>query len=1714
MQSLNSKNKCDVQISKRLSWILRHGALEEGLNISEEGFILVSDILKCKHFEAVLIEDIQRIVSRNDKQRFSLRKNGAGLLEIRANQGHSINNVAKLELFPITNSEEVERVIHGTYYKYWDSIKREGLFRGKRNHIHFSEHLPGDKVISGIRKSAEIHIYIDLIKCLSDGLLFFKSSNNVILCSGDERGYIKPKYFLKVCRSICEVCNVVLPEPAQKDHIVGKKHQLLLHKLKLKETKEQCGVFVKGFSISTNFDELKQFLSSYGEIVDSFRGDNNAFAIIQFKEPVSVENLLKEKLEFKGRKLSISRRVVKTHEVRSDDIEKYQKTENLAEINECLKIIPNFDEQIIELTKRLQPNWPDMVRKYEQLCFDLRSILLESFPNCIVYPFGSTITRLSFTSSDVDVYVKVVATNISLPSSDNTLKAVTYVRKAKKLLDKYPNFSQVYAIPKAKTPIVKCVHNPTMISCDFNFKSMLGVCNTSLIQYYLSLDDRLSFLMITIKYWAKIHDLTGIRARFSNYALIMLFIFYLQQGRYLIPSVRELQQAPHALCVQDGWNGGFSKLSEFRNNLLNTFSTSEILLGFFEYYANFDYCLNVICPYLGRTVLKTDFIKPECLSNEFELYKKNLNHYVPLRIDSAICVQDPFEQNHNVISCVCPKVLEEFVLLCKNAVSILKNPIDKCTLYKLFTEQPLKPSAVGDTNNFKFSFAMGSNCLLHLNHIAEINSGDELDSDEKAFKLRTAWYGVVNEFILKFLTKIMKFSVSLQPINCEKKTLKLNEQTDVHDTDVVDSVALLCTGIYNLWETRKSISKDLIIDNKVEFMEKQIFISDYVSSFYKDLKLSDVIIEFELNTYAKTNPVEMHFVVININSKQSVFTTFTRFLGFLVNFVLITTFHVNIIVYINTQSVDLILIRLHYVRVFSLMCIYSPPELNFHDEEEEDVPSDFFDDFLSNDFMDGLDVVDTWDDEVEHTRNEKPSDKDTNKAKKRRLSRSRSPIRPRSRDLRGRSPRSSKFKSRRSRERMYADRQKRRTSIARNKSQEDLSVDHRRDPEKTRRDIQKDKDKCSKHQEDKLISEKLKVVETGLVPPGTEMDADLDTLKPKPNQDVKERKTSRRRTPVKYISPKRDRSSDRRRHYRRSRSSYRNRSRSRSLRLSRRLSSERNQYLEKKKTSSRDIIGMKGTEFRRKSPSSDREMWMRHKEKRVTVADFLGDQQHPNAGMNNFNFNANKYYNPIQERINEPPQLYMNPAAPLPVPAPIPISIPNQYFPSVSGGSEQNYDQSFFIGQQFCEVYPTATVPYQAAPYVECAPNSNVLTVPIVECNQPLPTANPIKNVHSMKDDAEKEKETIHRLFEDKKITLSDFLSVSVKHADPSTPINVQKKIKVISLCQDAIKSLTGTSHLNGRFFLQKVQRGPDKLTESKFQSPLKKTPFVRFNFTTAIKTGGGEQPSILQIYLNKLLASLGLLEDSLPVIVRPQEEISSPKDTQTAVQASPTKWQTSSNKGGDSATEISPKKAKMCQTDFVKCLICEIRKSRTFVDKETQYEAKYCTSSTQVTEDDFARAGVKPIFRDTLKNQSLAHLTPAQLMRQTEPKQASNFTHSRGLSDISPEKFGNYRGDNPTSDYSRIGPLFETRPANQFEMRPSFVNNRLNIYENRNNNSMNMNNASVRGNAPMRASDFFDGRQNFGNNHPEIQQQFPIQQQQQLNKRTLLPNPNFNRNF
>jgi 2'-phosphotransferase len=186
----------DTKLSKFLSYILRHKAVEEGFKITIDGYIKVQDILKHKQCLGYTENDIVKVVKGNDKQRFSLQKDPDGNLWIRANQGHSMaKTTVEVELKPVTNPLKYPIVVHGTYKDVIKVITIQGLSKCSRQHIHFSK---GKNAISGARKNCNVFIYIDLAKALEDGYKFFESKNGVILCPGDENGYLPASYFSKI----------------------------------------------------------------------------------------------------------------------------------------------------------------------------------------------------------------------------------------------------------------------------------------------------------------------------------------------------------------------------------------------------------------------------------------------------------------------------------------------------------------------------------------------------------------------------------------------------------------------------------------------------------------------------------------------------------------------------------------------------------------------------------------------------------------------------------------------------------------------------------------------------------------------------------------------------------------------------------------------------------------------------------------------------------------------------------------------------------------------------------------------------------------------------------------------------------------------------------------------------------------------------------------------------------------------------------------------------------------------------------------------------------------------------------------------------------------------------------------------------------------------------------------------------------------------------
>ncbi|XP_052157766.1 uncharacterized protein LOC127775549 [Oryza glaberrima] len=192
-------------LGRLLTRILRHMASELNLEMRTDGYVRVRDLLKLNlqtfakiPLKSHTVDEIKEAVRRDNKQRFGLLEEDGELL-IRANQGHTVTTVTSESLLkPILSADEVSVCVHGTYRKNLDSILHQGLKRMARLHVHFSSGLPTDGgVISGMRQSVNILIYLDVSKALQDGMKLYISDNKVILTEGFD-GIVPVKYFEKI----------------------------------------------------------------------------------------------------------------------------------------------------------------------------------------------------------------------------------------------------------------------------------------------------------------------------------------------------------------------------------------------------------------------------------------------------------------------------------------------------------------------------------------------------------------------------------------------------------------------------------------------------------------------------------------------------------------------------------------------------------------------------------------------------------------------------------------------------------------------------------------------------------------------------------------------------------------------------------------------------------------------------------------------------------------------------------------------------------------------------------------------------------------------------------------------------------------------------------------------------------------------------------------------------------------------------------------------------------------------------------------------------------------------------------------------------------------------------------------------------------------------------------------------------------------------------
>ena len=168
-------SKQHTEISKFLSFVLRHKPETIGLILDAEGWANIESLIACatQSGQALTRPLLQEVVETSDKKRFTISEDGR---RIRAAQGHSTQSVA------ITHVEKKppEFLFHGTATRFLPSIREQGLLPGSRHHVHLSED-EQTAIAVGQRYGKPVVLKVKALSMFEQGFKFYQADNGVWL---------------------------------------------------------------------------------------------------------------------------------------------------------------------------------------------------------------------------------------------------------------------------------------------------------------------------------------------------------------------------------------------------------------------------------------------------------------------------------------------------------------------------------------------------------------------------------------------------------------------------------------------------------------------------------------------------------------------------------------------------------------------------------------------------------------------------------------------------------------------------------------------------------------------------------------------------------------------------------------------------------------------------------------------------------------------------------------------------------------------------------------------------------------------------------------------------------------------------------------------------------------------------------------------------------------------------------------------------------------------------------------------------------------------------------------------------------------------------------------------------------------------------------------------------------------------------------------------
>ena len=171
-------------LSKELSYALRHAPWEYELEMDDEGWVDVDQLLQVLRlnpkWENVNESDLHCVISESEKKRHEI-SNG----RIRAFYGHSVpKRIQKSDATP------PKILYHGTARRVSDLILQEGLKPNQRQYVHLSQDIETAMKVGKRRDAKPIILEIDAKRAHDNGVKFYLGNEMVWLADSIPPEYI------------------------------------------------------------------------------------------------------------------------------------------------------------------------------------------------------------------------------------------------------------------------------------------------------------------------------------------------------------------------------------------------------------------------------------------------------------------------------------------------------------------------------------------------------------------------------------------------------------------------------------------------------------------------------------------------------------------------------------------------------------------------------------------------------------------------------------------------------------------------------------------------------------------------------------------------------------------------------------------------------------------------------------------------------------------------------------------------------------------------------------------------------------------------------------------------------------------------------------------------------------------------------------------------------------------------------------------------------------------------------------------------------------------------------------------------------------------------------------------------------------------------------------------------------------------------------------